>query len=186
VTPIEKVLDRTLLTERTPLPLYRLAAGKYATNLSGIGAAKSPGRWNFGGQEAIYTSLNVSTCVLERLAHTPKDRIPTDLNLMTLHFSGTWLWREPQGIAEEENTAAKWAAYTTLKSAYEEWPVTAAVEYKELVVLAVPSVIVPEWNVVLYPQAKGFWDHVRLVSAEPFSYDERLFPSQPEERSSQP
>ena len=42
--------------------------------------------------------------------------------------------------------------------------------------VAVPSVIVPAWNVVLYPQAPGFWDHVSLESVEPFEFDPRLFP----------
>jgi hypothetical protein len=42
--------------------------------------------------------------------------------------------------------------------------------------VAVPSVIVPVWNVVLYPQARGFWDHVSLESVEPFEFDPRLFP----------
>jgi hypothetical protein len=37
-------------------------------------------------------------------------------------------------------------------------------------------VIVPVWNVVLYPQAVGFWDHVTLEAVEPFEFDPRLFP----------
>lgn len=41
--------------------------------------------------------------------------------------------------------------------------------------VAVPSVIVPVWNVVLYPQATGFWDHVSLDSVEAFEFDPRLF-----------
>lgn len=42
--------------------------------------------------------------------------------------------------------------------------------------VAVPSVIVPVWNVVLYPQATGFWDHVSLESVDAFEFDPRLFP----------
>jgi hypothetical protein len=42
--------------------------------------------------------------------------------------------------------------------------------------VAVPSVIVPVWNVVLFPQGRGFWDHVSLESVEPFEFDPRLFP----------
>jgi hypothetical protein len=42
--------------------------------------------------------------------------------------------------------------------------------------IAVASVIVPVWNVVLYPQGVGFWDHVALDSVEPFEFDPRLFP----------
>jgi hypothetical protein len=42
--------------------------------------------------------------------------------------------------------------------------------------VAVPSVIVPVWKVVLYPQAVGFWDHVTLEAVEPFEFDSSLFP----------
>jgi hypothetical protein len=42
--------------------------------------------------------------------------------------------------------------------------------------VALPSVIVPAWNVVLYPEGTGFWDHVSLETVEPFEFDPRLFP----------
>lgn len=42
--------------------------------------------------------------------------------------------------------------------------------------IAVPSVIVPAWNVVLYPNGIGFWDHISLETIEPFNFDPRLFP----------
>jgi hypothetical protein len=42
--------------------------------------------------------------------------------------------------------------------------------------VAVPSVIVPVWNVVLYPQGIGFWDHVALESVDAYEFDPRLFP----------
>jgi hypothetical protein len=42
--------------------------------------------------------------------------------------------------------------------------------------IAIPSVVVPVWNVVLYPTASGFRDHVLLESVEPFEFDPRLFP----------
>jgi hypothetical protein len=42
--------------------------------------------------------------------------------------------------------------------------------------LGLPSVIVPEWNVVLFPEHPDFWKRVKLISIEPFEYDPRLFP----------
>jgi hypothetical protein len=44
--------------------------------------------------------------------------------------------------------------------------------------VAIPSVIVPVWNVVLYPEGVGFWEHVSLISLEPFEFDPRLFPEE--------
>jgi hypothetical protein len=72
-----------------PLVLYRIARARYA-NLSGIGAAREPGRWNFPGQEAIYTSTDKGTPQLERLVHTPKDLIPSNLAIMEIQLSGQW------------------------------------------------------------------------------------------------
>jgi len=43
------------------------------------------------------------------------------------------------------------------------------------IAVAVPSVIVPVWNVVLYPDAPGFWDRVSLSSVERVEFDPRLF-----------
>jgi hypothetical protein len=42
--------------------------------------------------------------------------------------------------------------------------------------VALPSVIVPIWNVVLYPQGAGFWKHVELENVESFTFDAGLFP----------
>ena len=71
MTPDDLALNPDVLRQKQPLILYRLARARYA-NLSGIGAALYPGRWNQPGQEAIYTSTEVSVPVLERLVHTPK------------------------------------------------------------------------------------------------------------------
>jgi hypothetical protein len=44
------------------------------------------------------------------------------------------------------------------------------------IALFVPSVIVPEYNVVLYPRPQGFEpEFVRLTSVEPFEFDPRMF-----------
>jgi hypothetical protein len=40
----------------------------------------------------------------------------------------------------------------------------------------VPSVIVPEYNVVLYPRSANFEPElVRIESVEPFQFDPRMF-----------
>ena len=40
----------------------------------------------------------------------------------------------------------------------------------------IPSVIVPEFNMLLNPASKFFRHLVKLVSIEPFEFDPRLFP----------
>ncbi|MBV9223793.1 MAG: RES domain-containing protein [Acidobacteriaceae bacterium] len=69
-----------------PLTLYRLTRARYA-DLSGIGASMYPGRWNCKGQRVVYTSLSLSTAVLETLAHTDKTEIPDNLVKMEIEIS---------------------------------------------------------------------------------------------------
>ena len=83
MTPEDLPLDPEFFLTHQPLTLYRLARARYA-NLSGMGAAFAPGRWNRLGEEAIYTSTEMGVPLLERLVHTPKDLIPSNLAIMRI------------------------------------------------------------------------------------------------------
>jgi RES domain-containing protein len=143
-----------------------LAKRDYA-NLSGVGAAKTGGRWNRAGEEAIYTSTEISTPWLERLVHTPKDSIPRNLALMEIHL-------DLSGIPATLN--GPFTVHSSLKTA-KFWSALLQPQTIPPIAMAVPSVIVPVWNVVLYPDAPGFWDRVSLASVESVEFDPRLFPS---------
>jgi RES domain-containing protein len=165
LTPEDKELDPSVLFQSDTLKLYRLAKRKYA-NLSGVGAAKTGGRWNDVGQEAIYTSTEISTPWLERLVHTPKNSIPKDLALMEIHL-------DLRGASRESDLPLIF--HRSLKIA-QHWDSPTETLSRFAIAMAVPSVIVPVWNVVLYPDAPGFWDRVSLASVEPVEFDPRLFP----------
>jgi len=171
LTPKGRVLDPDLFIQQKPLTLYRLARARYA-NLSGIGASLAPGRWNLPGQEAIYTSTEVGVPLLERLVHTSKDLIPSNLALMTLQLSGAW--NVEDGRLANRGSNGWIRLYRSLEDAKSNFPET----WGRIApfAIAVPSVIVPAWNVVLYPEAPHFWDHVSLIGVEPFEFDPRLFP----------
>jgi RES domain-containing protein len=152
--------------------LYRIAKKEYA-NLSGAGSALYPGRWNRPGQEAIYTSTDVATPVLERLVHTPKGTIPTNLAIMTIALD---IEPKVQVAASGERSAKPVLLFASsiasARAGFEKrWA-----ELDSFLAVAVPSVIVPAWNVVLYPEHPLFWHHVSLVSVEEFQFDPRLFP----------
>lgn len=136
--------------------LYRLVRRRYA-GLSGVGAALYPGRWNQMGQEAIYTSLNQSTCVLEYLVHLDKRLIPTNLVMMHIKCS-------------QEMTLETYHSHAPAADAFQTG------RFSGLGAVAVPSVVVPaEHNVVLYTghplTAQAFY----IDTVEPFEYDTRLF-----------
>jgi hypothetical protein len=196
LTPDDQILDLDFFRPGQPLTLYRIAKTKYA-NLSGVGAALTPGRWNRGGWEAIYTSTEKSTPVLEKLVHLPKDLIPSNQALMTIKVSGNWeglMDQGKHGHLVDAETGGIFLFFRTLISARHFFakgdfgsPIGIAAtgeaprfSWRALrhnsFAAAVPSVILPVWNVVLYPQGNGFWDHVKLENIEPFEFDSRLFP----------
>ncbi len=173
MTPEDRELDPAFFLNHQPLTLFRLARARYV-NLSGVGAALAPGRWNTLGEEAIYTSTEVGVPLLESLAHTPKNLIASNLALMTLHVSGNWAASENCLI--DPGTNGMMRIYKSLAEAREEVPGVPFGAKLRAFAIAVPSVIVPVWNVVLYPASQGFWEHVSLEKLEHFAFDPRLFP----------
>lgn len=167
-------LDPEFFLTHQPLTLYRLARARYA-NLSGVGAAFAPGRWNRRGREAIYTSTETGVPVLERLAHTPKNLIPSNLALMKIRVSGDW--ELMPGWFRDRQTGAGFWIYRDLASARRDFNGFKGAwrGVSSPFAVAMPSVIVPVWNVVLYPEAPGFWQHISLESVEAFEFDSRLF-----------
>lgn len=201
MTPEDQPLDPNSLFVDDTITLYRLAQAKYA-NLSGIGAALAPGRWNQLGQEAIYTSIEKGVPLLERLAHTPKDLIPSNLAMMTIRLMGDWTLRKwhvldphtndtsyvEMDVLRHEFRTRNYAngpletmelgtiiVFRTIAEARARLSHGAIVNCN-LLGIAVPSVIVPVWNVVLYPAGTRFWTHVTLENVERFDVDPRLFP----------
>jgi RES domain-containing protein len=184
LTPDDLQLDGDVFLNRKHLTLYRIARAKYA-NLSGLGAAMAPGRWNRLGQEAICTSTEVSVPILERLAHTTKDLIPSNLAMMKIRVSGNWEIHE-NAITDAQTGAVVWL-HRDLAEAKRRFMVGSDLfaEAMNPFAVALPSVIVPVWNVVLFPKAPGFWQHVSLESVEAFEFDPRLFPESAAAESSE-
>jgi RES domain-containing protein len=174
LTPEDLPLDPEFFLTHQPLTLYRLARARYA-NLSGMGAAFAPGRWNRLGEEAIYTSTEMGVPLLERLVHTPKDLMPSNLALMRIRVACKWTLHGDRLI--DVQTGDRMLVCRDLATARNDF---ASRPYKFGIgrpfAVAVPSVILPVWNVVLYPKGAGFWDHVSLESVEAFEFDSRLFP----------
>jgi RES domain-containing protein len=175
LTPEDLQLDPQLFINRQPLILFRLARARYA-NLSGAGAAFAPGRWNRIGQEAIYTSTEMGVPLLERLVHTPKDLVPSNLAMMKIRMSGNWEMQK-NAMIDPQTSGCMWfyRDLATAKDRFKDGPSYFAVGMGAFAV-ALPSVIVPVWNVVLFPQGRSFWEHISLESVEPFKFDPRLFP----------
>ena len=123
--------------------LWRIAAEtrKYAgDDLSGGGAAKSPGRWNDEGQPALYTAPTIAIAVLETAAHVDDSGLPLNKYLVRIELpDSVWAARAVMDVSKLSVTWAAIPAGRVSVQAGADWlrGMTAAV-------LEVPSVIVPE------------------------------------------
>ncbi len=144
---------------------YRLCRSLYSAS-SGDGAKRFGGRWNPPGTSAVYAAENRALCVLERLAHLvqlPRDdaftRIVIPSETASVALRRTELphgWDDPVEHGSTQALAAKLL--------------------KDVAVLRVPSIVVPdEWCLVLNPEHPDF-QQIRFGAPKPFRYDHRLRP----------
>lgn len=155
------------------MKLWRIAAEtrQYpATDLSGRGAAISPGRWNHESEAVVYSAPTVAVAVLETAAHVNDTGLPLNRYLV-----------------EIEVPAAVWKAHLTLTASElpPQWDAIPAGMASAVIgsrwlagqrsaILLVPSVIVPEELVALinpaHPDAAG----ITAQAVRQFEYN-RLF-----------
>lgn len=116
-----------------------------ADDLSGTGAARSPGRWNDLGEQVVYCAQTVSLAVLATAAHIDDAGLPLNKYLVTLDVPDlVWEARELLNVATLGTTWAAIPAGRDSVRAGSEW-----FRSGRSALLLVPSVIVPEELAVL-------------------------------------
>ena len=116
-----------------------------ADDLSGAGAAKSPGRWNDTGQPVLYTAPTIAVAVLETAAHIDDGGLPLNRYLVEITVpDATWSARETLDTSKLDLT---WAAIPAGRSSVK--PGSDWIKGGTAALLVVPSVIVPEELAVL-------------------------------------
>lgn len=154
--------------------LYRLASRRHARRLDGTGNRDRGARWNSGrGRGVVYTSLNVSTCVLEMLVHLGprlRARLPKNIALVAIDApddAGTDAVEAaniPKNAARADTDGRTWFQRTG-----DEW-----LERGNALILLAPSLVSPhDKNAMLNPVHPAMKD-VRILSVEPFHFDPRL------------
>lgn len=139
--------------------LWRIAAEtrRYgADDLSGAGAAKSPGRWNDDGQPALYTAPTIAIAVLETAAHVDDAGLPLNRYLVQIKVADdVWAARDVMHVSKLPITWAAIPAGRASVQAGADW-----LRGMTAPILEVPSVIVPEESAALinplHPDAKKF------------------------------
>jgi RES domain-containing protein len=145
--------------------VYRLVRAERAAEvLSGEGARLYGGRWNPPGVAAVYAAESRALAVLETFVHVVLEARAMRFVLVTLAL--------PARVRVERYKSAQ--APAAIKASQEVGRARFEGARPPLA-LVVPSVLVPpESNYVLCPRHASFVG-VRVVSREPFSFDERLW-----------
>lgn len=150
------------------MKLYRITNCKFITDLSGLGASLTGGRWNSKGVFLLYTSQNISLSQLETLKH---------YELTRRHIAGKCLITL--------NVPARSMLTITAANLGRGWRNDPAPKYLQQIgdffyhqnrylILKVPSAINPaEYNYLINPRHKDF-GKIKIVSTQPIEIDRRL------------
>jgi RES domain-containing protein len=155
--------------------LWRIAAEtrKYAaTDLSGGGAATSPGRWNDEKQAVVYSAPTIAIAVLETAAHIDDAGLPLNRFLVEIDVpDDVWLMHE---VATLASLPPAWAAIPAGGASVKvgsSWLTSLRSP-----ILLVPSVIVPEEFAALINPIHPASAKITSKVIRPFEYN-KLFRS---------
>lgn len=147
--------------------IYRISSEEYKDDISGRGAAIHGSRWNSAGVPMLYTSQFISLTILESLVHLKQNYIPGSQYLLQIEIT-----EEADSVQEISIKKVKqdWQA----EIEYTQWMGDQFIKNNELLILKVPSAIVPqENNFLINPLHKDF-KKVRIISTELLNLDKRL------------
>ena len=123
--------------------LWRIATEtrKYSANdLSGMGAAKNPGRWNADAEPVVYCAETIAMAVLETAAHVDDAGLPLNRYLVEIQVpDDLWSRRETLNVATLPLTWSAIPAGDASVRVGSDW-----LSSRRSLILTVPSVIVPE------------------------------------------
>ena len=144
--------------------VYRISKCKYIEDLSGLGAATYPGRWNGKGTYVLYTAATPSLALLESVVHIS--------NIPSISYCMISLEIPDDCFTEIKELPSDWEANPPADSLKEIG--NRFVREGEFLALKLPSAIMPEdFNFIINPKHKDF-KQVRIVSNRNLSIDERL------------
>ena len=146
--------------------VYRLATAKYAEDISGEGARLYGGRFNPVGVPALYTSGNISLCILEILVRASRITVPDSYTLISIELPET-------GIRELTTRKLKKDWQSDLD--YTQGIGEDFLKRNYALCLKVPSAVISvEHNYILNP-AHGDFKKVNIIETQLLQLDKRLF-----------
>lgn len=157
------------------MKLWRIAAETreyQANDLSGVGSAIMPGRWNVVGEPVVYCSPSIAIAVLETVAHIKDAGLPLHRYLVEIDVpDDTWDQRQQIALSSLSATWSAIPAGMTSVSIGSKWLADGITP-----ILLAPSVIVPEESVTLINPRHPLAAKITARAIRLFEYN-RLFRS---------
>jgi len=151
------------------MKVFRISRGKYATPLSGEGAAKYGARWNPVGIALIYTAQNRSLAMAEVAVHLTLATLPDDYMILTIDIPDDIKIKQ----LTETDLPEDWQAFPHPFSTQDIG--REFVTENEFCVLVLPSVVVQgDYNVLINPNHIDF-TKIKITSIDKFPFDKRIF-----------
>jgi len=146
--------------------VYRITGRKFASDISGTGAAIYGGRWNKIGTAVLYTGENIEIALLETIVHTPPMLIP-EMDLLVLEIPDNSI--TTLGIEQLPKNWKNYPAPTILSELSEQW-----VNEAKTVALKVPSSIVDTACNYILNCRHSDYKVIKIIEHKNFHFDPRL------------
>lgn len=151
------------------MEIYRLSGKRWASDLSGKGAALKGARWNSPGTEIIYTAANRSLAMAEVVVHFTLSTIPKDYMMVTIFVPDDI----PYQTIWEKDLPAGWNSFPYFQIT--QIIGDSFIKENEFCLLKIPSVVTKgDFNILVNPFHPEF-KRIKLLSIEPFYFDHRIF-----------
>lgn len=148
---------------------FKLTRRKFASKLSGKGAAIKGARWNSVGVELVYTASNRSLAMAEVAVHLTLATIPDDYVMLTIYLPDDISMKE----LTEKDLPANWNAFPHPASAQAVGD--KFVSDNKFCVLVIPSAVTKgDHNLLINPHHPEF-SKIKIIHKEKFPFDERIF-----------
>lgn len=148
--------------------VFRLTKRKYKVDLSGKGAELFGGRWNPIGIPALYSSESRALCILEFLAHTPKNIIPPKFELLSIEIPDKYFTKFENVVELPPN----WNSLETNELTQEFGKLK--LQQNDCLGFIVPSAIIEQENNIILNPLNKLYDKVQIIESAEINIDERL------------
>jgi RES domain-containing protein len=149
------------------MEVFRISKIDYAYKITSSG---SENRWNFRGQNVIYTGMSRSLSTLELIVHKSSIIPKIEYKVMVISIADYDHLFKQIKITDLPVDWRKMSAYSALQKIGSEW-----YENQETLALKVPSAVIPnEFNFVINTKHPDFPDNIQLVRTEDYFWDKRL------------